>query len=173
MRTQTDPAPRDLNGIASDQNHVKIMLRYFQKNYGFPMFRSTQNVQKSIFAPPGATFQINVRPPLRMVSGVSASAKNAFDQMLVAMVWGCRSGARCCPSVWEVTEVCCEGFRRDFGCAPIGCSSDGSISMLITRKSQRSQRSAKIPIHPGFPWFFMVLSAINLCKRFLLRLRFA
>ena len=26
-------------------------------------------------APPGATFQINVRPPLRMVSGVSAKCK--------------------------------------------------------------------------------------------------
>ena len=46
MRTQTDPAPRDLNGIASDQNEVKIMLLYFQKNYGFPMLRSTQSDQK-------------------------------------------------------------------------------------------------------------------------------
>ena len=43
MRTQTDRAPRDLNEIASDQNVVKIMLLYFQKNYGFPMLRSTQN----------------------------------------------------------------------------------------------------------------------------------
>ena len=48
MRTQTDRAPRDLNEIASDQNVVKIMLLYFQKNYGFPMLRSTQNDQKSI-----------------------------------------------------------------------------------------------------------------------------
>ena len=46
MRTQTDPAPRDLNGISSDQNVVKIMLLYFQKNYGFPMLRSTQNDEK-------------------------------------------------------------------------------------------------------------------------------
>ena len=46
MRTQTDRAPRDLNGIASDQNVVKIMLLYFQKNYGFPMLRSTQNDEK-------------------------------------------------------------------------------------------------------------------------------
>ena len=43
MRTQTDRAPRDFNGIASDQNVVKIMLLYFQKNYGFPMLRSTQS----------------------------------------------------------------------------------------------------------------------------------
>ena len=47
MRTQTDRAPRDLNEIASDQNVVKIMLLYFQKNYGFPMLRSTQNDEKS------------------------------------------------------------------------------------------------------------------------------
>ena len=47
MRTQTDPAPRDLNLFASDQNEVKIMLLYFQKNYGFPMLRSTQNNEKS------------------------------------------------------------------------------------------------------------------------------
>ena len=46
MRTQTDRAPRDLNGIASDQNEVKIMLLYFQKNCGFPMLRSTQNDEK-------------------------------------------------------------------------------------------------------------------------------
>ena len=45
MRTQTDRAPRDLNEIASDQNVVKIMLLYFQKNYGFPMLRSTQDDQ--------------------------------------------------------------------------------------------------------------------------------
>ena len=48
MRTQTDRAPRDLNEIASDQNVVKIMLLYFQKNYGFPMLRSTQNDEKSL-----------------------------------------------------------------------------------------------------------------------------
>ena len=48
MKTQIDRAPRDLNGIASDQNVVKIMLLYFQKNYGFPVLRSTRNVQKSI-----------------------------------------------------------------------------------------------------------------------------
>ena len=48
MRTQTDPAPRDLNGISSDQNVVKIMLLYFQKNYGFPMLRSTQTDQNLI-----------------------------------------------------------------------------------------------------------------------------
>ena len=42
MRIQTDPAPRDLDGISSDQNEVKIMLLYFQKNYGFPMLRSTR-----------------------------------------------------------------------------------------------------------------------------------
>ena len=47
MRTQTDRAPRDFYGIASDQNEVKIMLLYFQKNYGFPMLRSTQNDEKS------------------------------------------------------------------------------------------------------------------------------
>ena len=46
MRTQTDRAPRDFYGIASDQNEVKIMLLYFQKNYGFPMLRSTQSDQK-------------------------------------------------------------------------------------------------------------------------------
>ena len=45
VRTQTDHAPRDLNGIASDQNVVKIMLLYFQKNYSFPMLR-TQNDEK-------------------------------------------------------------------------------------------------------------------------------
>ena len=48
MRTQTDRAPRDLNGIASDPNVVTIMLLYFQKNYGFPMLRSTQDDEKSI-----------------------------------------------------------------------------------------------------------------------------
>ena len=58
MRTQTDPAPRDLNGISSDQNVVKIMLLYFQKNYGFPMLRSTQNDEKSILGCSAASDQI-------------------------------------------------------------------------------------------------------------------
>ena len=31
MRTQTDRAPRDLSGIASDQKQMKIMVIYFQK----------------------------------------------------------------------------------------------------------------------------------------------
>ena len=48
VRTQIDRAPRDLNGIASDQKQMGIMVIYFQKNYGFPMLRSTQNDQKSI-----------------------------------------------------------------------------------------------------------------------------
>ena len=45
MRTQTDRAPRDLNGIASDQNVVKIMVFYFPKIYGFPMLRSNRSDQ--------------------------------------------------------------------------------------------------------------------------------
>ena len=56
-----------------------------------PLFEASPTKISSIVvvvAPPGATFQINVRPPLRMVSGVSASAKIAFGQMLVAMVGG-------------------------------------------------------------------------------------
>ena len=48
MRTQTDPALRDLNLFASDQNVVKIMLLYFQKNYGFPMLRSNRSDQSLI-----------------------------------------------------------------------------------------------------------------------------
>ena len=92
--------------------------------------------------------------------------------MLVDMVRGCRSGPRCCRSVWEVSEVCCEGFWREIPRPGIGCSSDGSISIVHTAKSQISPISAKIPIHPGFSWFFAILSAANRSKRFVRSLRF-
>ena len=68
--------------------------------------------------------------------------------------------------------MCCEGFWRDFRCAPIGCSSDGSISSVDTAKSPIS---AKINQKPDFDQnlkIFFVLTALNHCKRFQRRLRF-
>ena len=101
----------------------------------------------NIIAPPGATFQINVRPPLRMVSGVSAvSAKIAFGQMLVAMVGGCSSGPKCCPSVWEVSQVYCEGCWREIPRPGIGCSSDRSISIVYIAKSPISVKTDQNPV---------------------------
>ena len=46
----------------------------FTDFHGFCVFFGLDH-RDFFIAPPGATFQINVRPPLRMVSGVSASAK--------------------------------------------------------------------------------------------------
>ena len=46
------------------------------------------------------------------------------------------------------------------------------MKKVDNRKSQISPISAKIPIHPGFPCFFMVLSATNHSKRFVCSLRF-
>ena len=92
--------------------------------------------------------------------------------MLLDMVGGSGSGPHCCASVWEVPEVCCEGFWRDFRCAPIGCSSDGSISIVDTAKSPIS---AKIDQKSDFEQnlkFFFVLRALNHCKRSQRRLRF-
>jgi hypothetical protein len=85
------------------------------------------------------------------------SQKNAKLPMLVDMVWGGGSRARCCGSVWGVSELCCAGFRRDFRCHPLGKSSDGSISIVDTGKSPILPKSAKIPIHLGFPEFFFIL----------------
>ena len=85
--------------------------------------------------------------------------------MLVDMVRGCGSGPRCCPSVSEVAEVSCEGFWRDFRCAPIGCLSDASMKMLYLAKSPIS---VKIDQNPDFEqnlMFFFDLSALNHCKR--------
>ena len=56
----------------------------------------------SIFAPPGATFQINVRPPLRLVSGMSGvSAKIAKSSMFETMFRAGSSRPQCSPPVSE------------------------------------------------------------------------
>ena len=100
------------------------------------------------------------------------SAKIAKSSMLVDIVRVRASGRRCSPSVWEVGEVCCEGFWRDFRCHPLGCSSDRSIPKVYIAKSPIS---AKIDQNPDFEQnlkVFLVSRALNHCKRSQRGLRF-
>ena len=98
--------------------------------------------------------------------------RKSRSSMLVDMVRGCGSGPRCSPSVWEVAKVCCEGFWRDFGCHPIGWSSDGSMKKVDIAKITDI---ADIGQNHDTSWisrFFLVLSAINHSKPFVCSFRF-
>ena len=135
---------------------------------GTPKYHVSCLLSIRIFAPPGASFQINVRPPLRMVSGVSCNRKSRS-----ARCWRRWLGGDAAAPVVPLR------FGRCLGCV---VKVFGEISDVIPSDAHRMARfqwctwenaeSAKIPIHPGFSCFFTILSALNHCKRFLRRLRF-
>ena len=68
--------------------------------------------------------------------------------------------------------MCCEGFWRDFGCAPIGCPSERSISSIDTATSPISAKTEQNPDFEQNLKFFFVLSPLNHCKRSQRGLRF-
>ena len=100
------------------------------------------------------------------------SAKIAKFAMLMGIFGVCRSGPECSPSVPEVPRLCCEGFWRDFRCHPIGCPSDRLISKVYIAKSPISAKTDQNPDFGQNLVFFVVLSALNHCKRSQRGLRF-
>ena len=100
------------------------------------------------------------------------SAKIAKSSMLVGIFGVVVNGPRCCPSVWEVPKLCCEGFWRDFRCHPIGCLSDASMKKVYIAKSLISAKTDQNPDFEQNLVFFFDLSALNHCKRSQSGLRF-
>ena len=92
--------------------------------------------------------------------------------MLVGIFGTVVNGPECSPSVPEVAEVCCEGFWRDFRCAPIGCPSDRSKSKVYIAKSPISAKTDQYPDLGQNLMFFFVLSTLDHSKRHKRGLRF-
>ena len=98
------------------------------------------------FAPPGTTFQINDRPPLRMDSGVSCHRKSRNQ--------------RCWWTSLEWFATASVDLLRFGRCTSCVVKVFGEISDVLPSDAHRIARyrswiweiaeSAKIPIHPGF-----------------------
>ena len=126
----------------------------------------------SIFRAPRRNFPDQRSPSTTYGFWSVLSAKIAKFAMLMGRFgMGC-SGPECSPSVPEVPGLCCEGFWRDFRCHPIGCPSDRSISTLYTAKSPIWAKTDQNPDFGQNLVFFVVLSALNHCKRSQRALRF-
>ena len=101
---------------------------------------------RSLFAPPGATFQINVRPPLRMDSGVSCHRKTRNPRCL----WTWLGGVAAAPSAVLRFGRCTSCVVKVFGKKSQGPASDAHRMARYRGWIWEIAESSKIPIHPGF-----------------------
>ena len=122
-------------------------------------FTKSYPVLGTIFAPPGATFQINVRPPLRMVSGVSAfwqikNFQNVRNNDGTQPSWNSIMIKKCCPSIpWTFSAAKSRG-PCDSGATSSG--KDGRThaiwSIFLVRSARKCENRFTAMIEVNYSW---------------------